>query len=197
MRRIGLPTSPITRRGFEGKRVSRLTPIGFVVLLTIVAGCQTTPPERALQLPAASLEVRQQQTRRFKEIDEAQLLAASAGVLQDLGFSLDESEVDLGLIVASKHSAVADSKVTDLLRLMALLTDADIVLDKEQRIRASLVSWPVSGTEQQFYVRVTFQRIVRNTDNDITKQQSLNDPVLYQMFFERLSKSVFLEAHSL
>jgi hypothetical protein len=148
-------------------------------------------------MPAAPLEVRQQQTRRFEEIDEAQLLAASAGVLQDLGFSLDESETDLGLIVASKHSAVADSKVTDLLRLMALLTDVDIVLDKEQRIRASLVSWPVSGTKQQFYVRVTFQRIVRNTDNDITKQQSLNDPVLYQMFFERLSKSVFLEAHSL
>jgi hypothetical protein len=177
--------------------VSRLTPIGLVVLLTIVVGCQTTPPERPMQLPAASLEIRQQQTRRFEEIDEAQLLAASAGVLQDLGFSLDESEVDLGLIVASKRNAVADSKVTELLRLMALLTDVDIVLDKEQRLRASLVSWPVSGTEQQFYVRVTFQRIVRNTDNDITKQQSLNDPVLYQMFFERLSKSVFLEAHSI
>jgi hypothetical protein len=166
-------------------------------LLNLVAGCQTAPPERALQLPAASLEIRQQQTRRFEKIDEAQLLAASAGVLQDLGFSLDESEVDLGLIVASKRDAVVDSKVTDLLRLLELLTDTDFVLDKEQRLRASLVSWPVKGTEQQFYVRVTFQRIVWNTDNDITKQQSLNDPVLYQMFFERLSKSVFLEAHSL
>ena len=177
--------------------MTRLTPIGLVVLLTIVEGCQTTPPERALQLPAASLEIRQQQTRRFEEIDEAQLLAASAGVLQDLGFSLDESEVDLGLIVASKRDAVVDSKVTDLIRLLELLTDTDFVLDKEQRLRASLVSWPVKGTEHQFYVRVTFQRIVWNTDNDITKQQSLNDPVLYQMFFERLSKSVFLEAHSL
>jgi hypothetical protein len=162
-----------------------------------VAGCQTAPPERALQLPAASLEIRQQQTRRFEDIDEAQLLAASAGVLQDLGFSLDESEVDLGLIVASKRDAVVGSKVTDLIRLLELFTNTDFVVDKEQRLRASLVSWPVSGMEEQFYVRVTFQRIVWNTDNDITKQQSLNDPVLYQMFFERLSKSVFLEAHSL
>ena len=108
----------------------RLTPIGLVVLLNLVAGCQTAPPERALQLPAASLEVRQQQTRRFEDIDEAQLLAASAGVLQDLGFSLDESEVDLGLIVASKRDAVVGSKVTDLIRLLKILTDADIVVDK-------------------------------------------------------------------
>ena len=125
------------------------------------------------------------------------MLSASAAVLQDLGFNLDESETDLGLIVASKRDAVVHSKVTDLIRLLELLTDTDFVLDKEQRLRASLVSWPVKGTEKQFYVRVTFQRIVWNTDNDITKQQSLNDPVLYQMFFERLSKSVFLEAHSL
>jgi hypothetical protein len=169
----------------------------MLVLIAMVTGCQTMPPERPLQMPAAALDVRQEQTRRFDDIDEAQLLAASAGVLQDLGFSLDESEVDLGLIVASKSNTVVASHVADLARLLQLLTDLNFVFDKEQRIRASLVSWPVKGSKRQFYVRVTFQRIVWNTENDITRRQPLTDPVLYQTFFEHLSKSVFLEAQSL
>ena len=79
--------------------MSRITNIGLLVTILMLAACQTAPPQDAFRLPAASLEIRQLQTRRFEDIDEVQLLAASAGVLQDLGFNLDESEVELGLII--------------------------------------------------------------------------------------------------
>jgi hypothetical protein len=46
-------------------------------------------------------------------------------------------------------------------------------------------------------VRVTFQRIVWDTRNQVTKTESLNEPNLYQEFFEKLSKAVFLDAHEL
>ena len=177
--------------------MARLSMIGLLLAIFVVAGCQSTPPERALQMPAASVDVRQVQTRRFEQISETQLLAASAGVLQDLGFNIDESETELGLIVASKRQSVSNPGTETMLQMLKLFADIEIPVDKEQRIRASLVSRPVPDATQQFFVRVTFQRVVWNTENDISKRETLDDPVLYQEFFDRLSKSVFLEAHSI
>lgn len=192
-----LAISRTTPHGFEGGAVAQFATLGFLIAVLLVCGCHTAPPERALQSPATLLDIRQQQTRRFAEIGEAELLAASAAVLQDLGFNLDESEVELGLIVASKRQSASDPEVEQFLQLLAIFTDIEIAVDKEQRIRASLVSRPVRGVENEFFVRITFQRVVWNSENDISKQQSLNDPRIYQEFFERLSKSVFLEAHSI
>ena len=177
--------------------MARFSIIGLLVLMLLQTACQSAPPERVLQLPAASLDIRQLQTRRFAEIDEAELLAASAGVLQDLGFNLDESETKLGLIVASKRQLASDKGTKTVLQLLEIFADVNIVVDRDQRIRVSLVSWPVPATDDEYFVRVTFQRVVWNTENAISRRQSLNDPKLYQTFFDRLSKSVFLEAYSL
>jgi hypothetical protein len=45
-------------------------------------------------------------------------------------------------------------------------------------------------------VRVTFQRIVRRTDNS-EYAETLRDAQLYQDFYERLSKSAFIEAQKI
>ena len=163
----------------------------------LFAACQTTPAEEALELPPQSLQDRQMQTRRFDGIAEADLLAACAAVLQDLGFNLDESEASLGVLVASKQRSAYDAAKGTMAKLLDWIVDIEIEVDKEQQIRASLVSSPVSGRPQSYQVRVTFQRIVWNTNNEITKRQPLNEAELHQRFFDRLSKSVFLEAHSI
>lgn len=168
-----------------------------LLLLVFLAGCQSSVPQSALQLPPQSLEDRQIQTRRFDGISEAELLAACAGVLQDLGFNLDESEADLGLLVASKERPAHHAGQRTVAKLLDLLVDIEIEVDDEQRIRASLITTPASKEPDSWYVRVTFQRIVWNTENDISKREVLNDPELHQQFFEKLSKSVFLEAHSI
>jgi hypothetical protein len=177
--------------------MARFSTIALLVLTVSIGACQTAPPARAMQLPAASLDVRQLQTRRFADIEEAALLAASAGVLQDLGFNLDESETELGLIVASKRQSASDSDLEKFRQVLNIFADIEIAVDRDQRIRASLVSWPVPNKSAEYFVRVTFQRVVWNTENEISKRQTLNEPVLYQEFFNRLSKSVFLEAQSL
>ena len=103
----------------------------------------------------------------------------------------------LGLVVASKRREVHNSVTTSIVRLLDIIADIEIAVDKEQRIRASLVTWPNPNMERSHFVRVTFQRIVRNTENEISRQEALDEPQLYQLFFDRLSKSVFLEAHKI
>jgi hypothetical protein len=39
------------------------------------------------------------------------------------------------------------------------------------------------------------QRIVMNTDNQMSRVETLGEPRLYQEFFNMLSQSVFLTAH--
>ena len=178
----------------------RILPPTIVVLLGLVTGCQTTPPVEGFQLSQAALAERQLQTRRFDGIGEIELLSASAAVLQDIGFNIDESEADLGLIVASKKRSAMNKTNARLAKLLDIFVDIDVAVDDEQLIRASLVTWPALDDPDEskwMYLRVTFQRVVWNTENQISRQEALNAPDLYQQFFDRLSKSIFLEAHEI
>jgi hypothetical protein len=68
-----------------------------------MCGCNQTIPKEALRLSPESLSDRQMQTRKFDTKDEKFLLSASAAVMQDLGFTISESETKLGVIVAKKN----------------------------------------------------------------------------------------------
>lgn len=175
-----------------------------------VAGCQTLP-DTAMELPPDSLKLRQLQTRKVEGIDEQALLAASVGVLQDLGFNIDESETQLGVIVASKKRSAVDtgdivsSSLESLLfgMLEALLSsdhesEGDINFDVTQRIRISVVTRPAldsSGQprEDAHVIRVTIQRLVWDDEGHLSRAESIEEPKVYQKFFDRLSKSIFLE----
>ena len=203
-------------------RLRRLALISMCCLL--VAGCATVADD-SMQPSANSLQLRQLQTRTIEGIDEKTLLAACVGVLQDLGFSIDESEARLGVIVASKNrSAVepghlAGDVLADALFEAAFdaLFDAvfghhhddddddwdedeveDIVYDVSQDIRASVVTRPALDSSGQprrdaQVIRITIQRSVWNSEGEISHSESIEDPQVYQQFFERLSKSIFLE----
>ncbi len=172
---------------------------GLAVLLVVplgLAACGQSIPKEALQLSPESLEKRQLQTRRFETRDEASMLSASAQLLQDLGFTLDESETKLGVIVASKdRDATEAGQVVASILLAALGVYKPI--DKNQKIRASLVTHTVNPDRPYVTVRITFQRIVWNTQGQVSKLEELADPEIYQGFFDKLSKAVFLEAHQI
>lgn len=170
----------------------------FIPLVLVFEGCGGTPKD-ALSMNKATLEDRQLQTRLFDTSDESKILSASASLLQDLGFNLDESETDLGLLVSSKdRSATEAGQVIGAIAwtvMFGILGDARY--DTKQKIRASVVTSPAGENEGRTAVRVTFQRIVWDQKNKISKREKLNEPKMYQEFFEKLSKAVFLEAHDI
>ncbi len=158
-------------------------------------GCAPQVPRGAFELSPESLTQRRLQTRRFETSEELRLLQASLNVLQDLGFNIDESESRLGLIVASKNRDATDTTMVIGAIAIGALVGQDISYETTQRIRASLVTRPVSRDET--IVRITFQRTVWNQAGQITRNESLDDPELYREFFFKLSKSVFLEAQGI
>jgi hypothetical protein len=167
--------------------------------LLSLGGCATIPPD-ALVLTPDSLERRQLQTRRIDGISEKDLLSAAVGVLQDLGFEIDESETKLGLVVASKdRSAFTPSQLVGAFALALL--GVQMPIDQTQKIRVSLVTHPALGSDgmpvpDSQVIRITIQRIVWSTENQVTRIESIEEPEIYQQFYEKLSKSIFLEVQS-
>lgn len=235
-------------------------------VLALLGGCASGIPQNALLLSPQSLADRQIQTRMYETANYQAMLSSAAGVLQDLGFTLDESEFGLGVLVASKQRDATSAGQIFGSVLLAVLTGQSTQIDKEQHIRVSMVMREVSppgrkqtvdvqamlpqnarerirrgisqavsrelgaahppeaiamvadrvadkalktigddlqlladihGDAGQSTVRITFQRIIYNTAGQVTKAEQINEPVIYQQFFDALSQSVFLEAHEI
>lgn len=164
--------------------------------ILISQGCVEASRD-ALRMNKMTLEDRQLQTRLYETSDEERILSASASLLQDTGFNLDESETDLGLIVASKERDATDAGQVFFAVVIAAMGGGNTPIDKEQKIRVSIVTFPSGETKGFISVRVTFQRIVWNNYGQVSRLEKLNEPEMYQEFFEKLSKAIFLEAHNL
>lgn len=152
-------------------------------------------PKDALQFGKDTLANRQLQTRRFDIKDEKALILAAAGVLQDMGYAIDESETKLGVVVGSKKRDATSGGQVAAAVVLALLGGGVTPIDKTQLIRASLITR--TSDSGAILLRVTFQRIVWNTENELTKIEAIVDPEIYREFFEKLSKSAFLEAQEI
>jgi hypothetical protein len=196
-------TFPTTSRVSDGGRSGQrgrgargfLLGAALALCALLVAGCQTGLPPEALKSTPVSLKLRQQQTRKFAGTSERDILSASAGVLQDIGFNIDESETKLGLIVGSKSRTAVETGQVVTAVVIGLLTGVSTPIDDHQRIRVCLVTRPASDTDPKTWlVRVTFQRTVWTTQKQISKNEAVERPEIYQEFFEKLSKSLFLEA---
>ncbi len=159
-------------------------------------GCQKRIPKDALRLSPESLKNRQLQTRVFETNDEHKLLTAANALIQDLGYTMDEIEVPVGVIVASRERDVkSGAKVAGSCLVGLLCCGLDLSVERNQKVLASCVTRPLD--DKRIAVRVTFQHMIWNTENELVKNEQINDPEIYQEFFSKFSKSVFLTGHEI
>lgn len=84
------------------KKYIRICAIVFLIPFLLMSCAPRKVQQDPATLSESPLADRQMQTRRFTTSDKITMLQASAGVLKDLGFTIDEHEVSLGVLVASK-----------------------------------------------------------------------------------------------
>lgn len=188
----------------------------YLAVLVALAGCiPHTEATELFQLTPESAANRAMQTRLFETKDDTELLSASAAVLQDLGFQIEESVREVGFLRATKERSAREHG-QDIGRFFVFLLSSALVLvqqppivipvDLHQKIAAALVTRPVNPEATRQEVRVVFYRVVWKGDGSAGRQaippgeqrmEMLRDPVMYQTFFAKLSKAVFLEPFAL
>lgn len=187
-----------------------------------------TQPGDFFRLDPESAAHRAMQTRHFATRSYDELLAASAAVLQDLGYQITESERAVGFLRGSKERSAREYGQEINRGLVAFFSSLGIILgantmyvppvDLQQQINASLIARPARQTaatedagagenaESKIEVRVFFYRIVWQSSGSIGDEQIppglqrmeiVRDPEVYQQFFARLSKAIFLEAQKI
>ena len=162
-----------------------------------VTGCATTAPEDLFQVAETSLQDRQLQSRFFETNNEVELLSAGVAVLQDMGYSIDETETKSGVVTASKTVDATNNAQIAGAVLLAVLGGGNMSIDSQQQIKVSFVTLPSKNNKNGYLARATFQRIVTNTQGQVTKAETMKTEELYAEFFNKLSKSVFLEAQKI
>jgi len=193
----------------------RIMASGFL-LASQLSGCvQPTQPEALFQLMPESAAHRAMQTRLFETKDERELLSASAAVLQDLGFQVEESVREVGFLRAAKERSAREHG-QDLTRFFIWIFSTPLLflqqppfmmpVDLHQKIAATLVARPLNTESTRQEIRIVFYRVVWKGEGMSGNQQiapgeqrmeMVRDPGLYQQFFAKLSKAVFLEAYTL
>jgi hypothetical protein len=186
------------------------------ILGGLLSGCVQMPKvETFFALTPESAQHRALQTRMFETSNEKELLSASAAVLQDLGFQIEESAKEVGMLRAAKERGAREYGQEIFQGFIIFLSTASVIfggkiviipVDVHQQINATLVTRRSETDASRFSVRILFHRSVWkgdgfDGDRSIPPgQQSLEmvvDGKIYQQFFAKLSKSVFLEAHKI
>jgi len=149
-----------------------------------------------LYIPDADyLSRRNIETRVFNTTNTKELLVASAQLLQDMGYTITESDMEIGVITASKLREKGTVAGKTVLTVLAALNGQKAVYEDKQKFFVSIVN--TKTNDKQIKTRVTFARIVYDNLGNVVQIEKLDDTKLYTEFFDKLSQSVFLTANNI
>ena len=187
-------------------------PILVLLAGILFSGCiQMAKPESFFEITPEMAQHRALQTRIFDTANEKELLSASAAVLQDLGFQIEESAVGVGMLRAAKERSAREAGqeiLQGFIFALGILGGKAVIIpvDLHQQINATLVTRPSETDASRFIVRILFHRTVWKGDGTADDRhippgeqymEMIHDGEIYQQFFAKLSKGMFLEAHQI
>lgn len=81
--------------------MTRIIHVLMLLSLALAGGCATTAPADVVG-GGTQLATRQIQTREYDTLDKPMTMRSVIATLQDLGFTIDHADVDLGTITATR-----------------------------------------------------------------------------------------------
>lgn len=168
-----------------------------VPIMLVLTGCAPTAKD-LIKIEGSSMEERSFQTKFYNTTQEGEILSASVSSLQDMGFNVDEINKDFGVVTCSKSRDARETGQQVGYFVLALFAGANVMslADHTQHIRATVVTTPYVN-KNKASVRLTIQRVMYNHQGNVINVETVKDAVIYQAFFEKLSKAIFLEANNL
>lgn len=133
------------------------------------------------------LQVREVQTKDFDTADTKLVMKSMMNVLQDEGFIIKNAVIDLGLLSAEKIINV-ENRGTAIFMTLAMGHEAR--WEKQQTLEASA---NVSEFGSKTLVRINFQTKTLDNFGCPRDVKSIQDPLFYQDFFEKVSKGIFIQ----
>ena len=149
--------------------------------LVVLTGCATTPPAKT------QLEIRQLQTRTFETPDDKAVLKAMVNVLQDDGYTIKDSNLELGILSATKEY---EEKTSFGTALLAAYSNTEGSLARNSIIEATA---NVSKHGEKCRVRASFQIKTFNRKGGIKKVHQIAEEQHYTDFFAKVHKGIFLD----
>ena len=179
---------------------------GSIAIVFLLSAC-VDPNQHALTLGTPPIvdgktivSMREIQSRNFSTLDRESLVQASAATLQDLGFTVGEVSKEYGVLVGSKErDAVEAGQVTvqAILVVLAALGGRShtATYDETQKINVTVLVNQIDNKSSQ--VRAFFDRHITNNLGQLWKADLITDAEIYKQFYEKLSKSAFIEGNKL
>ncbi|MBN8548480.1 MAG: hypothetical protein J0M12_04100 [Deltaproteobacteria bacterium] len=137
--------------------------------------------------PRSALQIREIQTRNFGTADTRLVMKAVLNALQDEGFVTRNAVSDLGLITATKEE---DTEQQSAVLFNTLFMGRDAVWPKSSIIEATI---NVTEFGKETRVRVSFHQKMLDNRGGTMSVTEVDSPGVYQDFFSKVDKSVFLQ----
>jgi len=166
----------------------------YLLLLFLLLSACSRNYDNLYLMPENYLAVRQIETRKYTTQNEKEVLVAVAQVLQDLGYTIVESETKLGILTADANRLPDNMGGQITLAVLFALSGQQPMVDTEQLISATVVT---NKDNNGVSVRVSFARIIYNTNPSQTRLQKITDKEIYKTFFKKLDQSIFLTGHTI
>jgi hypothetical protein len=179
------------------------------ILVIVLGGCTIVNYPKPPQQEQTQLERRQYQQRDFDTNDVKLVMKAVLNTLQDDGFTVRNAVVDLGLISAVKEIMLSDrSRVGQVRSPGEHWADIFVAAITRGRSQPTTTQQPdryrnlqqIEATvnvssfgQRQTRVRVSFVARILDNEGAVVESYPVVDPDVYQQFFVKVDKGVFLE----
>ncbi len=168
-------------------------PVG---LCAILVGCAGTPALEPSQL--TPLQVRAIETRSYETPDAKAMLKVVLNVLQDEGFLVDYGNSELGLLHASRTVSGGTTSQIYTPAIARFSLSGNGFFGSLTTIEATV---NVSPLANQTKVRINFQQRVNSSagplNGSVFTAIPVTDPRIYQEFFAKLDRGLFIQKQGL